>query len=121
MLAISLLPLVASGPKPDDTSADQARAEVKAEASARAVEAAAAKEWKALQAGVEAVVRANVDTLYSSACLDLSKESMLLSLSDTKGRYYLMPMLDVWTNVFASPGSRTTGTKAGHFAITGPG
>jgi hypothetical protein len=32
-----------------------------------------------------------------------------------------MPMLDAWTNIFASPGKRTTGTRAGHFAITGPG
>ena len=67
------------------------------------------------------VVRANVDTLYSSAWLDLSKEPMVLSVPDTHGRYYLMPMLDAWTNVFASPGKRTTGTKAGNFAITGPG
>ncbi len=67
------------------------------------------------------VVRANVDTLYSSAWLDLSHEPMVLSVPGTKGRYYLMPMLDAWTNVFASPGKRTTGTKAGHFAITGPG
>ena len=67
------------------------------------------------------VVRANVDTLYSSAWLDLAKEPIVLSVPDTKGRYYLMPMLDAWTNVFASPGKRTTGTKAGHFAITGPG
>jgi hypothetical protein len=67
------------------------------------------------------VVRANVDTLYSSAFLDLSKEPIVLSVPDTRGRYYLMPMLDAWTNVFASPGKRTTGTKAGHFAITGPG
>jgi len=67
------------------------------------------------------VVRANVDTLYSSACLDLSKEPIVLSVPDTKGRYYLMPMVDAWTNIFASPGKRTTGTKAGHFAITGPG
>ncbi len=66
------------------------------------------------------VVRANVDTLYSSAFLDLSKEPIVLSVSDTHGRYYLMPMLDAWTNVFASPGKRTTGTKAGSFAITGP-
>jgi hypothetical protein len=31
-----------------------------------------------------------------------------------------MPMLDGWTNVFASPGKRTTGTAKGDFAITGP-
>jgi hypothetical protein len=67
------------------------------------------------------VVRANVDTLYSSAWLDLSREPIVLSVPDTQGRYYLMPMLDAWTNIFASPGKRTTGTKAGHFAVTGPG
>ena len=69
----------------------------------------------------QTVVRLNVDTLYSSAWLDLSKEPMVLSVPDTKGRYYMMPMLDAWTNVFASPGTRTTGNKAGNFAITGPG
>ena len=67
------------------------------------------------------VVRANVDTLYSSAFLDLSAGPLVMSVPDTGGRYYLMPMLDAWTNVFASPGKRTTGTGAGHFAITGPG
>jgi hypothetical protein len=67
------------------------------------------------------VVRANVDTLYSSAWLDLSQEPIVLSVPDTGGRYYLMPMIDAWTNIFASPGKRTTGTKPGNFAITGPG
>jgi hypothetical protein len=71
-------------------------------------------------ASFKAVVRANVDTLYSSAWLDLGAEPIVLTVPDTQGRYFLLPMLDAWTNVFASPGKRTTGTKAGLFVITGP-
>jgi hypothetical protein len=66
------------------------------------------------------VVRVNVDTLYSFGWLDLSKEPIVLSVPDTHGRYYLMPVIDAWTNVVGSPGKRTTGTKAGNFAIVGP-
>ena len=66
------------------------------------------------------VVRPNVDTLYSSAWLDLSKEPIILSVPDTHGRYYLMEVMDAWTNVFASLGKRTTGTREQHFAFVGP-
>jgi hypothetical protein len=65
-------------------------------------------------------VHGNVDTLYSLAFLDLSNEPIVLHVPDTAGRYYMMPMLDAWTNVFVSLGKRTTGTKAGDFAIVGP-
>jgi hypothetical protein len=67
------------------------------------------------------VTAPNADTLYSTAWLDLSKEPCVLSLPDEDGRYFLMPMLSGWTDVFQVPGKRTTGTKAQTYAVTGPG
>ena len=67
------------------------------------------------------VTAPNADTLYSTAWLDLSKEPYILSLPDMSNRYFLMPMLSGWTDVFEVPGKRTTGTKAQKYAITGPG
>lgn len=67
------------------------------------------------------VTAPNADTLYSTAWLDLAKEPYILSLPDEEDRYFLMPMLSGWTDVFEVPGKRTTGTKAQKYAITGPG
>lgn len=64
------------------------------------------------------VVRPNFDTLYSSAWMDVQTEPVILSLPSSNGRYYLMPLLDMWTDVFAVPGKRTSGTQAQNYAIT---
>jgi hypothetical protein len=67
------------------------------------------------------VVTPNADTLYSLAWLDLTEEPQILSVPAVGRRYYIMQMLDAWTNVFASPGTRVTGNGKGDFAIVGPG
>jgi len=66
------------------------------------------------------VTAPNADTLYTTAWLDAGREPWILDLPDTQGRYYLMPLLDGWTDVFQVPGKRTTGTGPQKYAITGP-
>lgn len=67
------------------------------------------------------VTAPNADTLYTTTWIDVGDEPWVVSIPDMKDRYFLLPMLDGWTNVFQVPGKRTTGTKAQIYAITGPG
>ena len=66
------------------------------------------------------VVTPNVDTVYSTAWLDLPQNPVVLIVPDTDDRYYLVQIMDAYSNTFASIGRRTTGTKAGKFVIVGP-
>jgi hypothetical protein len=72
-------------------------------------------------ASFRAVVRTGLDTLFACAWADLDKEPLVLSVPDTGGRYYVIALFDMWSNVFASIGKRTTGTEAASFLIAGPG
>jgi hypothetical protein len=61
-----------------------------------------------------------LDTLASTAWLDLSMEPIVLGVPCLGRRYYVMQLCDAWTNVFASPGTRTTGATERDFVIVGP-
>lgn len=66
------------------------------------------------------VVRPNSDTLYSAGWLDLKPEPVVLSVAATD-RYFVLPMYSMWSDVFAAPGSRTTGrNRAVNFLVVAP-
>src|SRR5215470_10899058 len=71
-------------------------------------------------ADFKSVVRPNADTLYSPAVVDVGPEPIVLSLPATD-RYFMLPMMSLWTDVFAVPGTRTTGPNtARDFLVVGP-
>src|SRR5271167_796545 len=72
-------------------------------------------------ASFHAVARTGLDTLFAVSWADLDKEPLVISLPDTRGRYYVIALFDMWSNVFASIGKRNTGTGAANFLIVGPG
>jgi hypothetical protein len=61
-----------------------------------------------------------VGALRSCAWLDLSAGPVVLSVPDTHGRFYCLALVDLWTDVFACVGARTTGTAPGTYVIAGP-
>ena len=58
-----------------------------------------------------------MDTLYSIAHLDLGRGPVVLSHPNMGHRYFVFELLDPYTNVLGYIGSRTTGSKAGRFAM----
>ena len=66
------------------------------------------------------VTAPNADTLYTTAFFDVGDEPWVLSAPDMKGRYFLLPLLSGWTDVFQVPGTRTTGSQAQIYLISGP-
>ncbi|QIS10662.1 DUF1254 domain-containing protein [Nocardia arthritidis] len=74
------------------------------------------------------VVRLNLDTLYSTAWLDLTAEPMVFQVPAMDlGRYWLMQLMDAWTNTVHNPSSvrpqakSRTDQSVFTYAVTGPG
>lgn len=62
----------------------------------------------------------NLDTLSTSAWLDLSEEPFLLYIPNMHGRYYAFSLLDGWSEVFTNPGSHTLEEGNKTFILIGP-
>jgi hypothetical protein len=63
----------------------------------------------------------NADTLYTIAWLDVYNEPLILSIPEISDRYYIVPLLDGFSEVIKVVSSIKDGSKEQTLAITGPG
>ncbi|MGW8465183.1 DUF1254 domain-containing protein [Pseudomonas sp. CLCA07] len=66
-------------------------------------------------------VSPNLDVIYGFGFADLNAEPVILKAPDSNGRYYMIEIVDMWTNAFAYPAGGASGYKGGTFALVGPG
>ena len=77
-----------------------------------------AREPPAVNVGVDGP---RADTLRSSAWLDLADGPLLLTVPETHGRFYVMSMIDLWSQVFASVGATIGSASGGSPSLLEPG
>ena len=61
------------------------------------------------------------DLLYTNAWLDLRGGPVVIGVPPLTGRYFVLELLDAWTNNFLNIGLRNTPAEGGRFALLGPG
>ena len=66
------------------------------------------------------IVRPNSDTLYTVIYMDLKNEPQVLKVPPIKDRYYVLQIMDAYTNSIDYIGTRTNQTDGGTFMFTGP-
>lgn len=92
--------------------------------SARTSEGMKANTFKHQRALVAAkdqfVTTPNNDTLYSQAWLNLEKGPVTIGVPASAGRYYCVPLMDMYSNNFAIVGTRTSGGASRTFTVVGP-
>jgi len=66
-------------------------------------------------------VSPNVNVVYGFGFLDLSQEPVILTAPNSHGRYYMVEIVDMWSNAFSYVGGLATGYGGGKFALVGPG
>jgi DNA sulfur modification protein DndE len=66
-------------------------------------------------------VTPNVNTVYGFGFMDLGPEPIILMLPNSHDRYYMVEVLDAYTNAFAYPAGADSGYNGGTFALIAPG
>lgn len=66
-------------------------------------------------------VTPNVNVVYGFGFIDLGEQPFILSAPDSRGRYYMIQIVNMWSNAFAYVGGLATGYKGGSYALVGPG
>ncbi|HEX7912158.1 MAG TPA: DUF1254 domain-containing protein [Paraburkholderia sp.] len=61
-----------------------------------------------------------VDALYSTAWIDLAHGPVILDTPDTGTRYFVLTLIDFYSNTFFYAGHRTTGTAPQRYYVVGP-
>lgn len=74
-----------------------------------------------LPASFRDVVRPSFDTYQSFAWLDVAREPVIVSVPDAGDCHYLLAMIDMWTDLVAAPGTRTSGNWPAVYAVAAPG
>lgn len=67
------------------------------------------------------VVRVSFNSLWSWAALDLQKEPLVISFPDGQGIPTAFRLVNEWTDVYGTGGSRQPDANAGDYLIVGPG
>ena len=70
--------------------------------------------------GESGYVSPNVNVIYGFGFADLGAEPVILTAPDSGGRYYMIEIVDMWTNAFVYPAGEHSGYKGGKFALVGP-
>jgi hypothetical protein len=72
------------------------------------------------EAAMKEMAGFNLDALYSTSVLDLSRDAYVLSIPPMGDRYWIVRLIDAWNELAAAPSARTVGGKGGTFLIAGP-
>lgn len=61
-----------------------------------------------------------LDALYSTAWIDLANGPVTLATPDSGDRYYVLTLIDFYSNTFFYAGTRATGNAGQHYWLVGP-